>query len=143
MRFTVGVAGGALALAATALANSDLCDFGNIPADHVLFGADGGLCGPTPTQPVKRQATSSTASSSTSLVPDSACTNGPDTRACWSNGFSIATDFDSKWPTTGRTRTYDWHITNTTCNPDGQGEKVCMLVENQYPGPTLEAGKHM
>ncbi|KAG4417484.1 hypothetical protein IFR04_009367 [Cadophora malorum] len=42
------------------------------------------------------------ASSSTSLVADSSCTNGPFTRQCWGNGFSIATDYDKSWPVTGK-----------------------------------------
>lgn len=48
---------------------------------------------------VERQATTS------SPVPDAACTNGPRTRNCWSNGFSIATDFDAKAPPAGKTVT--------------------------------------
>ncbi|KAF2434506.1 hypothetical protein EJ08DRAFT_581930 [Tothia fuscella] len=98
---------------------------------------------------VKRQATSapvSTRTSSTASVaptstkaPDKACSNGPLTRACWSDGFSIATDFDTKWPNTGKTVHYDLEITNTTCNPDGNGDRLCMLINKQYPGPTIIA----
>lgn len=36
---------------------------------------------------------------------DGACTNGPRTRNCWSNGYSIATDFDAKSPPDGVTVT--------------------------------------
>lgn len=72
-------------------------------------------------------------------VADGACTNGPYTRACWSNGYSIATDFDQKFPTTGNTVTYDLEITNSTCNPDGNGERLCLLINNQYPGPLIRA----
>lgn len=36
---------------------------------------------------------------------DTPCTNGPLTRSCWASGYSVATDFDAKWPTTGRTVT--------------------------------------
>ena len=45
----------------------------------------------------------------TSLTPDfveerdTVCTNTPRTRSCWATGFSVATDFDKKWPTTGKT----------------------------------------
>jgi hypothetical protein len=42
------------------------------------------------------------------LVPkqaDGDCTNSPRTRQCWGNGFSIATDFEEKWPNTGATVT--------------------------------------
>lgn len=76
---------------------------------------------------------------------DSACTNGPFSRACWKNGYSIATDFDQKFPTTGKTVTYDLTITNSTCNPDGHGERLCLKVNDQYPGPTIRAewGDHL
>jgi FtsP/CotA-like multicopper oxidase with cupredoxin domain len=69
----------------------------------------------------------------------SACVNGPATRACWTNGYSIATDSDQKFPTTGKTVSYTLEVTNTTCNPDGSGSRICMLVNGQYPGPTLRA----
>ena len=87
----------------------------------------------------KASSTSSSAAASTSLVADSSCSNGALTRACWSNGYSIATDFDQKHPTTGRTVTYNLDITNTTCNQDGHGEQSCMLINGQYPGPVIEA----
>ncbi|KAM0715961.1 hypothetical protein Q7P37_008475 [Cladosporium fusiforme] len=71
-------------------------------------------------------------------VSDSACKNGPFTRACWQAGYSIATDFDNKTPPDGRERVYDLEITNTTMAPDGY-ERLVMAVNGQYPGPTLEA----
>jgi hypothetical protein len=43
--------------------------------------------------------------SSASPVPDGACTNSPSTRQCWSNGYSISTDFDAKSPPDGTTVT--------------------------------------
>ncbi|KAF2655213.1 multicopper oxidase [Lophiostoma macrostomum CBS 122681] len=91
-----------------------------------------------------RQATPSTktstaATTTSSRAPDSACTNGALTRQCWGNGFSAATDFDVKWPTTGQTRSYNLQITNGTCNPDGNGEKPCQLFNGQYPGPVITA----
>jgi len=72
---------------------------------------------------------------------DGACTNGPRTRSCWSNGYSIATDFDAKAPPDGTTVTYNFDITNVTRpNPDGSGtEKQMMLINNQYPGPLVRA----
>lgn len=79
------------------------------------------------------------ATSTASRVADSACTNGPNTRSCWKNGYSVATDFDQKFPTTGKTVTYNLEITNTTCNPDGHGARTCLLVNNQFPGPTIRA----
>lgn len=72
-------------------------------------------------------------------VADGGCTNGPYTRFCWGDGYSIATDFDQKFPTTGNTVTYDLDITNGTCNPDGNGERLCLLINNQYPGPLIRA----
>ncbi|KAF2131518.1 multicopper oxidase [Dothidotthia symphoricarpi CBS 119687] len=68
---------------------------------------------------------------------DGACTNGPRTRNCWSNGYSIATDFDAKSPPDGTIVT----ISNVTrANPDGSGgSRPMMLINNQYPGPTIRA----
>jgi hypothetical protein len=40
---------------------------------------------------VARQTTTTAAASTTTHPPDSVCTNGPLTRQCWYNGFSIAT----------------------------------------------------
>lgn len=88
---------------------------------------------------VKRQTSTSAASSTSSLVPDAACTNSAIDRACWSDGFSIATDFDQKHPVTGKTVSYSLEITNTTCNPDGHGDQACLLINNQYPGPVITA----
>ncbi|GAM83354.1 hypothetical protein ANO11243_013410 [Dothideomycetidae sp. 11243] len=88
----------------------------------------------------KRAASTSSSSTSTvSLVPDPTCTPGPHSRACWSSGYSIATDFDKKSPTTGKTVSYSLEVTNTTCNPDGNGAQPCLLVNGQYPGPTIQA----
>ncbi|KAI5251392.1 hypothetical protein E4T42_04329 [Aureobasidium subglaciale] len=84
-------------------------------------------------------ASSVSSSSSTSLVADAACTNGPNSRQCWSNGYSIKTDFDLKHPTTGNTKYYTLEITNTTCNPDGQKDLECYLINNSMPGPTITA----
>ena len=44
---------------------------------------------PTPAL-VERQATSA------SPVPDGECTHGPQQRFCWTQGYSISTDFDAK-----------------------------------------------
>lgn len=77
--------------------------------------------------------------STTTKPADSQCTNGPKSRACWTKGYSIATDFDQKFPITGNTIPYNPEITNGTCNPDGNGPRVCMLINGQYPGPTIHA----
>jgi FtsP/CotA-like multicopper oxidase with cupredoxin domain len=55
------------------------------------------------------------------------------------NGFSIATDFDQKFPDTGKTVPYTLTITNTTLDPDGTGERMVMLINDQYPGPVIRA----
>lgn len=83
--------------------------------------------------------TSTKASSTQSLVADAVCTNGPNTRSCWGGGYSIATDFDLKHPTTGKTVSYNLEITNTTCNPDGHGSQSCLLINGQFPGPVITA----
>lgn len=86
---------------------------------------------PNPVALEPRQAT-------TTRVADSACTNGPLSRACWQAGYSIATDFDNKTPPNGRERVYNLEITNTTMAPDGF-ERIVMAINGTYPGPTLEA----
>jgi hypothetical protein len=45
---------------------------------------------------------------------DSVCTNGPSSRNCWQNGFSVDTNSYDKFPDTGVTRTVStrdrsWH----------------------------------
>ena len=118
-----------VALASTSVAET-------IPADHYLWGPKG-----PPTTIDKRQATSATPTATSTKVPDSACTNAPFTRSCWSDGFSAATDFDAKFPTTGKTVPFNLEITNGTCNPDGNGAKPCQLFNGVYPGPTITASK--
>lgn len=67
------------------------------------------------------------------------CIHTPLTRACWSSGFSIATDFDTKWPVTGNTRTYHLTITNGTAAPDGVPRSPTFLINEKYMGPTIYA----
>lgn len=67
------------------------------------------------------------------------CTNSADDRSCWTSGFDIDTNYYDSWPTTNNTVTYDFHITNVTCNPDGHGKKMCQLINGVYPGPTIFA----
>lgn len=107
-----------------------------IPEDHKLWGQGGR---PSGMKLMPRQTSSAASPATTTAVADSSCKNGAFTRSCWSNGYSLATDFDTKWPTTGVTVKYNLEITNTTCNQDGHGEKLCMLINNQYPGPTITA----
>ncbi|KAF2703097.1 multicopper oxidase [Pleomassaria siparia CBS 279.74] len=68
----------------------------------------------------------------------SSCVNGPTSRNCWTSGFDIDTDNYLRWPT-GRTRNFELTISNTTCNPDGHEARVCLLINNSLPGPTLIA----
>ena len=123
-----------LFLLSSYVANSDNHGFGNLPSDHIVYGPSR-VHGPALGRP-KRQ-TEPPGSHS----PEGSCRNGPEMRSCWSNGYNIATDFDQKWPNTGITRSYDWTVTNTTCNPSGESERYCSLINGQYPGPILEAGK--
>ncbi|KAF1817586.1 laccase precursor [Eremomyces bilateralis CBS 781.70] len=76
---------------------------------------------------------------SSNLEPRQACENGPDSRNCWTDGFDINTNPHESWPSTGQTETFNLRLTNTTCNPDGHGEKWCTLINGQYPGPTIRA----
>jgi len=69
----------------------------------------------------------------------SACVNGPTTRNCWTAGFNSSTDMYTSWPNTGVVRSYNLRIENTTCNPDGAGSRVCMLINGRTPGPTIVA----
>ncbi|KAF2864483.1 carbohydrate-binding module family 20 [Piedraia hortae CBS 480.64] len=78
------------------------------------------------------------ASTTTSVASTATCTHSASRRDCWSKGFDINTDFDSNWPKTGRTVSYQWTITNTTLSPDGI-QRPAFLINNQYPGPRIEA----
>lgn len=75
--------------------------------------------------------TSAVPATTVSAAPTSTCTNGPNSRSCWSGGLSLDTDFDTKWPNTGRTVHYDWTITNTTMAPDGHSRQV-FAINGQY-----------
>lgn len=74
----------------------------------------------------------------TTSAATSACTNGPTSRGCWSGAFSIDTDFDDDWPSTGKVVSYDFTVTNTTLAPDGFSRPV-LVINGQYPGPTIYA----
>ncbi|KAF2819653.1 laccase precursor [Ophiobolus disseminans] len=65
--------------------------------------------------------------------------NGPTSRQCWAPGFTSFTDMYTSWPNTGAIVSYNLRIENTTCNPDGAGSRVCMLINGRYPGPTIVA----
>ncbi|KAF2001988.1 multicopper oxidase [Amniculicola lignicola CBS 123094] len=87
----------------------------------------------------RKRATSTSATATSTRVADSACTNGPLTRNCWSSGFTVATDFDAKWPSTGKTVSYSLELKNSTCSPDGGPSRPCQLFNGQFPGPTITA----
>lgn len=70
---------------------------------------------------------------------NSSCTNSPTDRQCWYGDYNIDTDWDTVTPDTGKTVSYTFTVSNTTCNPDGHGSRICLLVNNQYPGPTITA----
>ena len=70
----------------------------DLPPHRILWGDKG-----PPSRHFRRQAESSnSAEPSTTRVADSACTNSPDSRNCWSSGYSVATDFDVKSPPGGK-----------------------------------------
>ena len=71
----------------------------DLPPHRVLWGEKG-----PPGRHFRRQAETSTLAeeSSTTRVADSECTNSPDSRNCWSSGYSVATDFDAKTPPGGQ-----------------------------------------
>jgi laccase len=95
-------------------------------------------CSAPATQSDTWQSTSAAATTTPTTAPEPVCTNGPTTRDCWDATFSLDTDFDSNFPTTGRTVNYDWTITNMTMSPDGFARPV-FAINGQYPGPTIEA----
>jgi hypothetical protein len=67
------------------------------------------------------------------------CVNTERSRQCWSAGYDINTDTEEKWPT-GKIVHYDLSITTKTLSPDGTPRDM-MVINGQYPGPVLTAGK--
>ncbi|KAK3329784.1 Cupredoxin [Apodospora peruviana] len=65
------------------------------------------------------------------------CENSPISRGCWGN-FNIADDVTYTWPNTGVTRYYNFNVGLKTLAPDGYPKQM-MVVNGQYPGPTIEA----
>lgn len=82
------------------------------------------------------------ASTTTTEAADPSCTNGPTTRACWGNGYSIATNYDSNWPVTGVTRSYSIEITNQTLAPDGFS-RIVLGVNGGIPGVCCKANDNI
>ena len=68
-----------------------------LPPHHVLWGPKG------PPAATLLPVTKRQLSPDPVEERDTACTNSPTSRSCWQSGYSVATDFDKKWPTTGKT----------------------------------------
>ncbi|GAB1319918.1 hypothetical protein MFIFM68171_10128 [Madurella fahalii] len=64
--------------------------------------------------------------------------HGPTNRGCWKNNWNISTDYEHTTPPAFNTRVFDFRITNVTnwLGPDGV-RKPAMLINDQFPGPTL------
>ncbi|KAK8014122.1 hypothetical protein PG990_007418 [Apiospora arundinis] len=63
-------------------------------------------------------------------------------RACWTDNFNIQTDYETSTPPAASTpRTYDWELTeqDNWVGPDGRILPKVMLINGQFPGPTLRA----
>ncbi|KAK1754289.1 laccase-2 [Echria macrotheca] len=75
------------------------------------------------------------------LSPRTRNCNTPSNRACWTDGFDIFTDWESKTPVTGVTRTYTLTITEVDnyIGADGQVKEKAMLINGQFPGPVITA----
>ncbi|TEA13776.1 Laccase [Colletotrichum sidae] len=71
---------------------------------------------------------------------DTSCgTHGPTNRACWNGDININSDYETSIPSTGQTRVYDFTITNVTDFAADGISKPAMLINGQFPGPTIEA----
>jgi FtsP/CotA-like multicopper oxidase with cupredoxin domain len=105
-----------------------------VPESHVIWGAGGKASASTPGPRYNKTPFSSRPKTQV----DQSCLKNIRDRSCWSQGHNITTDFDLKWPNTGKIRRYNLEITNTTCAPDGI-RRQCLLINGQYPGPKIEA----
>ncbi|KAN0104967.1 multicopper oxidase [Hyaloscypha variabilis] len=67
--------------------------------------------------------------------------NTPTNRACWTSNFNIDTDYETSTPTTGVTRSYTFTLTEVDnwVAGDGSVKTKAMLVNGQFPGPTITA----
>ncbi|KAH8900905.1 hypothetical protein GQ53DRAFT_132912 [Thozetella sp. PMI_491] len=75
------------------------------------------------------------------LQPRASTCNTATNRACWTTNFNINTDYETSTPTTGVTRTFTFTITevNNYVGGDGVTKVKAMLVNGQFPGPTITA----
>jgi len=78
----------------------------------------------------------------TELLKRAATCNTPSNRACWTTGFDINTDYETKVPRTGVVRRYTFNINehHNWVGPDGHVKAVAMLVNDKYPAPLITAG---
>jgi len=131
MHFQTLLSTAILLASASAKAVDSFAHGGTLPESQIAYGA--------PRLFGRSTNTTSSAAATFTVDPetDPSCTNSPTTRNCWSNGYSVDTDFDQKWPTTGVTRYYTLTISNSTCNPDGGNKRECFLINGQYPGPLI------
>ncbi|CAK4034935.1 laccase 2 [Lecanosticta acicola] len=65
------------------------------------------------------------------------CQYPPNSRKCWSYGYSIDTDYYQEHPHTGIVREYWWVIQNSTIAPDGY-QQWALTVNGSIPGPAIE-----
>ncbi|KAI1637751.1 probing oxygen channels in Melanocarpus Albomyces laccase [Biscogniauxia mediterranea] len=71
---------------------------------------------------------------------DSGSCNTASNRACWRDGFDIYTDYEIKTPP-GKVKKFHLEVTEHDHwkGPDGRVKEKVMLINNQFPGPTLVA----
>jgi len=56
----------------------------------------------------------------------------------WGTSNAENTNYYDFTPHTGVTRYFDWTVSKVPCAPDGVAN-TCLLVNDQFPGPTIEA----
>ncbi|KAI2636805.1 multicopper oxidase-domain-containing protein [Xylaria nigripes] len=64
----------------------------------------------------------------------------PLNRTCWQPGFDINTEYETETPS-GVLRVFNWELTehDNWTGPDGRVKGKVMLINGQFPGPTLVA----
>lgn len=72
------------------------------------------------------------------MLPDFLSDNPMPKGSPWGSATANNTNYYDTWPDTGVTRRYEWTVAKGACAPDGV-EMPCVLVNNQFPGPLIEA----
>ncbi|KAK3320100.1 multicopper oxidase-domain-containing protein [Cercophora scortea] len=74
------------------------------------------------------------------LQPRQSC-NTATNRQCWTSNFDINTDYETTIPATDVTKSYTLTLTevNNWVGGDGRKKVKAMLVNGQFPGPTISA----